>query len=97
MMRNASPGNRANLFFRMTDLSLTIRAEHPSDHAAIERLHERAFGPGRFARTAFRLRESGGHDLFFCLSPPMSERSLSAPCGSVRSGRATSRPSCSAL
>jgi len=48
----------------MTDLSLTIRAEHPSDHAAIERLHERAFGPGRFARTAFRLRESGGHDLF---------------------------------
>lgn len=47
----------------MTDLSLTIRAEHPADHAAIERLHERAFGPGRFARTAFRLRESGGHEL----------------------------------
>jgi predicted N-acetyltransferase YhbS len=41
----------------MTDLSLTIRRECSADHAAIERLHERAFGPGRFARTAFRLRE----------------------------------------
>lgn len=41
----------------MTDLSLTIRRECAADHAAIDRLHERAFGPGRFARTAFRLRE----------------------------------------
>jgi predicted N-acetyltransferase YhbS len=41
----------------MTDLSLDLALETPSDHAAIERLHERAFGPGRFARTAFRLRE----------------------------------------
>lgn len=41
----------------MTDLSLNLRAEQPPDAAAIERLHARAFGPGRFARTAFRLRE----------------------------------------
>lgn len=41
----------------MTSLPLTIRAETPLDHDAIERLHGRAFGPGRFARTAFRLRE----------------------------------------
>ena len=41
----------------MTSLPLTIRHEVPVDAAAIERLHERAFGPGRFARTAFRLRE----------------------------------------
>ncbi|CAH1673086.1 putative N-acetyltransferase YhbS [Hyphomicrobiales bacterium] len=41
----------------MTSLPLTIRHELPVDAAAIERLHERAFGPGRFARTAFRLRE----------------------------------------
>lgn len=41
----------------MTSLPLTIRHELPADSAAIERLHERAFGPGRFARTAFRLRE----------------------------------------
>lgn len=41
----------------MTSLPLTIRHEMPADAAAIERLHERAFGPGRYARTAFRLRE----------------------------------------
>ena len=36
---------------------VTIRLEAINDAAAIERLHERAFGPGRYARTAFRLRE----------------------------------------
>jgi predicted N-acetyltransferase YhbS len=41
----------------MPDLSLDLHLENPADNAAIERLHERAFGPGRFARTAFRLRE----------------------------------------
>lgn len=41
----------------MPDLSLDLYPESPADHAAIERLHERAFGPGRYARTAFRLRE----------------------------------------
>ena len=41
----------------MTDLPLVLRLEEPSDFAAIDRLHERAFGPGRFARTAYRLRE----------------------------------------
>ncbi|WP_204267743.1 GNAT family N-acetyltransferase, partial [Citrobacter koseri] len=39
------------------DLSLDLHPENPADSPAIERLHERAFGPGRFARTAFRLRE----------------------------------------
>lgn len=41
----------------MSELALTIRAETPDDDAAIERLHERTFGPGRYARTAFRIRE----------------------------------------
>jgi predicted N-acetyltransferase YhbS len=51
----------------VTELSLVIRPELPVDADPIERLHERAFGPGRFARTAFRLREGGGHllDLSF--------------------------------
>ncbi|MBV8426890.1 MAG: N-acetyltransferase [Hyphomicrobiales bacterium] len=51
----------------MTTLPLLIRREDPSDAQAIERLHERAFGPGRFARTAFRLREgaSARPDLCF--------------------------------
>jgi predicted N-acetyltransferase YhbS len=51
----------------VTELSLALRPEQPSDADAIERLHERAFGPGRFARTAFRLREGVSHllDLSF--------------------------------
>ncbi|MGL4728938.1 MAG: GNAT family N-acetyltransferase [Bosea sp. (in: a-proteobacteria)] len=49
----------------MTSLPLSIRAELPFDHDAIERLHQRAFGPGRFARTAYRLREMAGEDAVF--------------------------------
>ena len=45
----------------MNDLALTIRAEILEDDAAIERLHERTFGPGRYARTAFRIREGRAH------------------------------------
>jgi predicted N-acetyltransferase YhbS len=47
----------------MNDLALTILPETPADALAIERLHERTFGPGRFARTAYRLRERRGHML----------------------------------
>ena len=47
----------------MTDLSLTILAETADDALPIERLHERTFGPGRFARTAYRIREQLGHRL----------------------------------
>jgi predicted N-acetyltransferase YhbS len=47
----------------MTDLSLTILSERPEDAAAIDRLHERTFGPGRYARTAYRIREQIGHTL----------------------------------
>ena len=45
----------------MTQLPLVIRPESALDAEPIERLHERAFGPGRFARTAFRLREGTSH------------------------------------
>jgi len=41
----------------MPDISIDLTPEQPGDAAAIDKLHERAFGPGRFARTAFRLRE----------------------------------------
>lgn len=47
----------------MTDLSITILPETADDAAPIERLHERTFGPGRYARTAFRIREGIGHEL----------------------------------
>jgi predicted N-acetyltransferase YhbS len=45
----------------MTDLSITILPETADDEVAIERLHERTFGPGRYARTAFRIREGVRH------------------------------------
>jgi predicted N-acetyltransferase YhbS len=45
----------------MTDLSLTIAPETADDALAIERLHERTFGPGRMAKTAYRLREGAPH------------------------------------
>jgi predicted N-acetyltransferase YhbS len=45
----------------MNDLSVTILAETPDDALAIERLHERTFGPGRYAKTAYRLREDVSH------------------------------------
>ncbi|MCW6508130.1 GNAT family N-acetyltransferase [Lichenifustis flavocetrariae] len=43
-------------------LSVIVSAEAPADAAAVERLSERAFGPGRFARTAYRVRESAAAD-----------------------------------
>lgn len=47
----------------MSDLSLTILSETADDADAIERLHERTFGPGRYARTAYRIREDIEHRL----------------------------------
>jgi predicted N-acetyltransferase YhbS len=46
----------------MNELALSITQETADDAVAIERLHERTFGPGRFTRTAFRLRERRGHE-----------------------------------
>ena len=47
----------------MTELSLTILPETSDDALEIERLHERTFGPGRHAKTAYRIREGVGHQL----------------------------------
>ncbi len=45
---------------------ISIRPETPEDEAWIEGLHARVFGPGRFARTAFRVREQ------FAVDPDLS-------------------------
>jgi predicted N-acetyltransferase YhbS len=47
--------------------SLTIRKALPEDIAEISKLHARNFGPGRFARSAYRVREGKGHLSRFCL------------------------------
>ena len=51
----------------MSELDVTISAETLKDAQAIERLHERTFGPGRFVLSAYRLREHVDHllDLSF--------------------------------
>jgi predicted N-acetyltransferase YhbS len=40
----------------------TIRAERDGDQAGVERLVDLGFGPGRFAKTAYRLREGVAAD-----------------------------------
>ncbi len=47
----------------MNDISLSILPESKDDAEAIERLHERTFGPGRYAKTAYRLREQVAHSI----------------------------------
>lgn len=47
----------------MNGISLTILPETKDDAEAIERLHERTFGPGRYAKTAYRLREQVPHSI----------------------------------
>jgi predicted N-acetyltransferase YhbS len=45
----------------MTEPAFTILLETADDALAIERLYERTFGPGRFAKSAYRLRERIRH------------------------------------
>lgn len=47
-------------------LSVVVVREAAGDASAVERLAERAFGPGRFARTAYRLREIAAPDWDLC-------------------------------
>ena len=69
----------------MNDLSLTILAETPSDALPIERLHQRTFGPGRFALSAYRLREHVDHLL---------ELSFTARIGTLLVGSVRQLPIC---
>lgn len=47
----------------MIDLVIQFFPMTAADEAQIEKLDERAFGPGRYARTAYRLREGAPPDL----------------------------------
>jgi predicted N-acetyltransferase YhbS len=64
----------------MKEISLTILPETEGDAEAIERLHERTFGPGRYAKTAYRLREQVSH----CLDLSFTARIGTLLVGSVR-------------
>ena len=71
----------------MNELSLTILPETAKDAQAIERLHERTFGPGRFVLSAYRLREHVEHLL---------DLSFTARIGTMLVGSTpvTTRPRC---
>jgi predicted N-acetyltransferase YhbS len=45
---------------------IVMRPVEPGDMPAIRDLHARAFGPGRFVRTAYRIREGTGDFSAFC-------------------------------
>ena len=45
----------------MSELSISILPELPDDALAIDRLNARTFGPGRFAKSAYRIREQVAH------------------------------------
>jgi predicted N-acetyltransferase YhbS len=55
------------LMMLSTSPTVAIRHAAPGDIASISRLHARVFGPGRFARSAYRVREGKGHLSRFCL------------------------------
>src|SRR6187551_1733783 len=69
----------------MSEPSLTILSETADDAQPIERLHERTFGPGRYARSAYRLREGRGHAL---------DLSFTARIGSLLVGSVRLTPVC---
>jgi predicted N-acetyltransferase YhbS len=56
-----------------------IRPVRPEDRAAIASLHARAMGPGRFARTAYRVRERAEDGISpFCRVSVIGDRLVAA-------------------
>ncbi|MEP9389594.1 N-acetyltransferase [Mesorhizobium sp. KR9-304] len=46
----------------MNPADVTYLPETPAHDAEIEHINEEAFGPGRFARAAYKIREGGPHE-----------------------------------
>ena len=46
----------------MSTADVTYLPESPAHDAEIDAINEEAFGPGRFTRAAYRIREGGPHD-----------------------------------
>lgn len=58
-MKHQSSASQAN---NAPTLSFNLSVETADHSQTIEHLHETVFGPGRFTRAAFRVREQGLHD-----------------------------------
>lgn len=63
--RSLTDPDETNALTRMTEKPAT-RAVTPADIPALSRLHACVFGPGRFARSAYRVREGQGPLSRFC-------------------------------
>lgn len=61
----------------MASPAFTLRPQTEADEAAVERLNARVFGPGRYARSAYRLREG---------VPPEASLSFVATVGTLLVG-----------
>ena len=61
-MVQPSPLGEPGPNFPMTDSDYHLRPETPADDPAVEALAAAAFGPGRFARAAYRLRGDTPHE-----------------------------------
>jgi predicted N-acetyltransferase YhbS len=46
----------------MNAADVTYLPEHPAHDPEIDHINEEAFGPGRFARAAYKIREGGPHE-----------------------------------
>lgn len=57
---------------------VTTRHATPADLPAISDLHARVFGPGRFARTAYRVREGTADVSAFCRLAHLGSRLVAA-------------------
>jgi predicted N-acetyltransferase YhbS len=58
--------------------SVSNRPSTPADLPAIAQLHARVFGPGRFARTAYRVREGTPAMSPYCRVAMLGERLIAA-------------------
>lgn len=67
----------------MSEFAFTISTETANDAQAIERLHARTFGPGRYVLSAYRLREHIDHRL---------ELSFTARIGTLLAGSVRQLP-----
>ncbi len=70
---------------------IDFTAELPSHDHAIELINEEAFGPGRFARAAYKIREGGPHERslsFVAMRGDVVVASVRLTCVAAGEGRA---------
>jgi len=58
--------------------NITTRPVTPDDLPAISRLHAKVFGPGRFTRTAYRVREGTAPISRYCRAATLADRLIAA-------------------